>query len=117
MRSLATMGALLAATNLLALSAPSAHAQPFAEAKSSRAGYSGGSLAPKLGCEALAELKLPEVVKLAASAIPAQGPTPAHCRVSGVIDPEVAFEVNLPARRPTIRAEPRSAAKRSSTAS
>ena len=97
MRSLATMGALLAATNLLALSAPSAHAQPFAEAKSSRAGYSGGSLAPKLGCEALAELKLSEVVKLAASAIPAQGPTPAHCRVSGVIDPEVAFEVNLPA--------------------
>src|SRR4029079_13296399 len=97
MRSLATMGALLAATNLLALSAPSAHAQPFAEAKSSRAHYSGGSLAPKLGCEALAELKLPEVVKLAASAIPAQGATPPHCRVSGVIDPEVAFEVNMPA--------------------
>ncbi|HUO68588.1 MAG TPA: tannase/feruloyl esterase family alpha/beta hydrolase, partial [Gammaproteobacteria bacterium] len=97
MRSLATMSAVLAATSLLSLSAPAAHAQTFADAKSSRAGYSGGSFAPKLGCEALAELKLPEVVKLGATAIAAQGPTPAHCRVSGIIDPEVAFEVNLPA--------------------
>ena len=69
MRALATMGAVLTATTLLALSAPAARAQAFADAKSSRAGYSGGSLAPKLACEALAELKLPEVVQLGATAV------------------------------------------------
>ena len=98
MRTLATMGAALAATNILALATPmAAHAQAFADAKSSRAGYSGGSLAPKQSCEALADLKVPELVKITATSIAAQGATPAHCRVSGVIDPEVAFEVNLPA--------------------
>ncbi len=66
MRTLATLGAALAATSLLTLATlQSAHAQAFADAKSSRAAYSGGSLAPKLACEALADLKLPEVVKLA----------------------------------------------------
>jgi feruloyl esterase len=29
--------------------------------------------------------------------MPAETGTPAHCRISGVIDPEIAFEVNLPA--------------------
>ncbi|HUL82896.1 MAG TPA: tannase/feruloyl esterase family alpha/beta hydrolase, partial [Gammaproteobacteria bacterium] len=82
---------------LLAFAAGAAHAQPFAEAKSSRAGYSGGNLAAQQPCEKLAELKLPEVVQIAARAVAADPTAPAHCRVSGVIDSEVAFEVNLPA--------------------
>jgi feruloyl esterase len=36
-------------------------------------------------------------VQISARAVAADGAAPAHCRVSGVIDPEVAFEVNLPA--------------------
>jgi feruloyl esterase len=86
----------LAAAILGALTA-TASAQPFAEASSSRAGYSGGSLTPAGACEKLADLKLPEVVQITARAIPADTAAPAHCRVTGVIDPEVAFEVNLPA--------------------
>ena len=74
-----------------------AHAQPFADAKASRAGYSAANLAPQQLCEKLAELKLPEVVQIAARVVAADAAAPAHCRVSGVIDPEVAFEVNLPA--------------------
>jgi feruloyl esterase len=87
-----------AAVVLLGLASSTAHAQPFVEAKSSRAGYSGGTLAPKTACEELAALKLPDVVQLSARAVAAEGAAPAHCRVSGVIDPEVAFEVNLPAQ-------------------
>ena len=30
--------------------------------------------------------------------VPAAADVPEHCRVSGVLAPEVAFEVNLPAR-------------------
>jgi feruloyl esterase len=89
--------AALAATVLSILAATAAQAQPFAEANSSRAGYSVGNLVPAGACERLAELKLPEVVQISAKAIAAEGAAPAHCRVSGVIDPEVAFEVNLPA--------------------
>src|SRR5262245_25177177 len=88
--------AVLAAAILCALGA-TADAQTFADAKTSKAGYSGGNLAPAGACEKLAELKLPEVVQISARAIAADNAAPAHCRVSGVIDPEVAFEVNLPA--------------------
>jgi feruloyl esterase len=85
-----------AAAVLLALAA-TAHAQPFANAQASRAGYSGGTFAPQGACAALGELKLAEVVAITARSIGAEGGVPAHCRVSGAIDPEVAFEVNLPA--------------------
>jgi feruloyl esterase len=79
------------------LASSAADAQPFANAHSSRAGYSGGDLAPKSVCEQLAQLQLPEVLQLTARSMPAESAVPAHCRVSGRIDPEVAFEVNLPA--------------------
>jgi feruloyl esterase len=87
----------LAVAGCLALAAGAAQAQPFAEAKTSRSGYSGGNLAPQQMCERLADLKLPELKQIGARTVAADGATPAHCRVSGVIDPEVAFEVNLPA--------------------
>ena len=74
-----------------------AHAQPFAEAKTSRSGYSGGAIAPKSACDALATAKLDELVEIKATAVAAAGDVPAYCRVSGVLQPEVAFEVNLPA--------------------
>jgi tannase/feruloyl esterase len=93
-RRLARSGA--AAAVFLALTS-AAHAQPFANAQQSRAGYSGGNLAPQAACERLGELKLDDVVQIAARSVAAEGGVPAHCRVSGLLDPEVAFEVNLPA--------------------
>jgi tannase/feruloyl esterase len=87
----------LAAPAIFVLASSIAHAQPFANAGTSRAGYSRGQIAPQGACAALAELKLPELVRMTASEVPAEGAVPAHCRVSGVLEPEVAFEVNLPA--------------------
>jgi feruloyl esterase len=74
-----------------------ASAQPFANARSSQAQYLGGSLRPSGACEQLNVRGIADVVEIAARTIPAEGNTPQHCRVSGVISPEVAFEVSLPA--------------------
>ena len=97
MRSPSASIALLAAPGFLGILAAPAEAQPFADAAASRAGYSGGTIAPKADCAELAGLALPELVEIAARAMPADGEVPAHCRINGVIEPEVAFEVNLPA--------------------
>ena len=99
MRTLTVLASFTAAATL---SAP-AGAQPFANAKSSRSGYTSAAFAPRGTCEALAgfranELVVDERVGVAARAIAADGATPEHCRVSGTLSPEIAFEVNLPAR-------------------
>ena len=71
-------------------------AQPFSDAASSLTGYANGSIAPAQDCLALAELKLPDLVRLAATPMPADGATPAYCFVEGTIAPEVRFQVALP---------------------
>jgi feruloyl esterase len=38
------------------------------------------------------------MVDLHATSVPADGDTPAYCKVSGLLEPEIAFEVSLPAR-------------------
>ena len=89
--TVATVGLTLAA-------ATPARAQAFADQKSSLVDYSVGDAAPRLTCESLATtFKDKELVSLKTTAVPAAGSTPAHCRVSGVLAPEIGFEVNLPA--------------------
>jgi hypothetical protein len=75
----------------------SAQAQPFANARSSAAAYLDAELRPAQPCAELDLRGLDEVVEIAARAVAAEGNTPEHCRVSGVLAPEIAFEVSLPA--------------------
>jgi len=83
---------------LLTLTAP-AHAQAFADLKKSLVDYSVADAEPRATCEALqTSFKDKDVVKLTTRAVPAEGTVPAHCRVSGVLAPEIGFEVNLPAK-------------------
>src|SRR5579862_7003271 len=90
--------ALLAAGCIVAFPARS-DAQAFADLKSALVDYSIGDAAPKASCEALAaSFKAKDVVSLKTRAIAAAGGVPAHCRVSGVLSPEIGFEVNLPAK-------------------
>ena len=72
------------------------HAQPFANARTSQAGFVGGILQPAGACEKLDTTRIADAVEIAARTIAADGNTPQHCRVSGVLSPEVAFEVSLP---------------------
>src|SRR5690606_8929745 len=74
-----------------------AAAQPFADAATSAARYTRATTEPELTCGELGGLMLRDVVSLTASEVPAQGNVPAHCRVNGTLDPEIEFEVNLPA--------------------
>jgi feruloyl esterase len=85
---------------LLFISLPAAPvlAQPFANAKSSLANYTVAEAGPARSCESLASFTGAGIVSIAARVVAATADTPQHCRVTGTIEPEVAFEVNLPER-------------------
>jgi len=86
-----------AAAAALTLSAPQARAQAFAGAAGSASRYSQARIAPHRSCESLGQFSARELVTLTAQAVAATTAAPAHCRVSGVLSPEIAFEVSLPA--------------------
>ena len=75
-----------------------ARAQDFADLKSALVDYSKADLAPRKTCEALANFKSKEIVQSKAVMMPADAAAPAHCRVTGLLAPEIAFEVSLPAQ-------------------
>ncbi len=88
--------ALASSVVMFASAATVAEAQPFANARNSQARYLVAELRPAGQCEQLDVRGIPDVAEIAAHSVPAEGNTPAHCRVSGVLSPEIAFEVNLP---------------------
>lgn len=93
-----TVGAALSALVLIATAAQPAHAQAFADLKSALVDYSKADLEPRQACEALGKFKSKDIAQIAAMAIPAADTTPAQCRVTGLLSPEIAFEVSLPAK-------------------
>jgi hypothetical protein len=78
--------------------AAAAGAQNFADLKQSAVNYAVGRLTPVMDCTALAGYTGTEIIRLEGRRIAAIDGVPAHCRVSGVIAPEIEFELNLPAR-------------------
>jgi feruloyl esterase len=88
--------AISAAAILIAASATPARAQAFAEVKSALVDYSKADIAPQKACEALGKFKSKDIAQITSAIVPAAGGTPAHCRVTGVLSPEIAFEVSLP---------------------
>jgi feruloyl esterase len=73
-------------------------AQAFADVKSSRVDYSKADLEPQVSCEDIAKYQSEDIAEIRATSVAAEGDTPAHCRVQGMLKPEIAFEVNLPPR-------------------
>jgi feruloyl esterase len=92
------MRRVLGALVLLVSTSTAAHAQAFADAKSALANYTAADATPRKACESLASFKGEGIVSITARIVSASGGTPQHCRVIGMIAPEVAFEVNLPDR-------------------
>lgn len=82
----------------MALFAVTAHAQVFADLQSALVDYSKADLAPRKTCEAIGRFKAKDIVRITAASIPAAASVPAHCRVTGILSPEIAFEVSLPAK-------------------
>src|SRR4051794_11626068 len=72
--------------------------QAFANLKSAAVDYSKADAEPRIACERLSAFKGKDVSTIQARLVPASDEAPAHCRVSGILEPEIAFEVNLPAQ-------------------
>jgi hypothetical protein len=83
---------------LMTGAATQARAQAFADLKNALVDYSKADLEPRKACETLGKFKSAEIAQITAASVPAAGMTPAHCRVTGLLSPEIAFEVSLPAR-------------------
>ena len=78
--------------SLLACTAAAQNAGVFKDWKPEASGIS-----PQSSCAGLRGLTGYEFTVASAQTIPATADAPEHCRVSGLIPPQVAFEVNLPA--------------------
>jgi hypothetical protein len=83
---------------LIVAGAAPAKAQAFADLKKALVDYSKADMEPGKSCETLNKFVSKEIVKIAAAATPAGAAAPAYCKVTGLLDPEIAFEVSLPAK-------------------
>jgi feruloyl esterase len=93
------MAAVLVGAAILTTSAAtSARAQAFADLKTALVDYSRADKEPRKTCAALNKFKSKEIAQITAVMIAATPAAPAHCRVTGLLRPEIAFEVSLPAR-------------------
>jgi feruloyl esterase len=97
-RAITRILAVALAASALAAAPDAAHAQAFANAGSGAVDYTAAEVAPAQTCAALGALSLDDVIELAAVEVPASDAVPAHCVVTGVIAPAIAFEVALPER-------------------
>jgi feruloyl esterase len=93
-----SIGAAAGAVVLLVAAAGTGRAQAFADRNTALVDYTKADREPRKTCAALNGFKSKEIVKLMAVALPAADAMPACCRVTGMLDPEIAFEVSLPAR-------------------
>jgi hypothetical protein len=83
---------------MIAAAPVAARAQAFADLKGALVDYSKATTEPRKACDALGKFKSKEIAQISAVAISASDAAPAHCRVTGLLSPEIAFEVSLPAK-------------------
>jgi feruloyl esterase len=81
---------------LIAVSGIPARAQAFAELKTALVDYSKADIQPHKTCDAMGAFKSKDIAMISAAQIPADASSPTHCRVTGLLSPEIAFEVSLP---------------------
>jgi feruloyl esterase len=89
---------MIGAAVLTATAAMPAHAQAFADRKTALVDYSKADIEPRKACEDLGKFNSKEIAQITATMMPAAGVAPAHCRVTGLLAPEIAFEVSLPSK-------------------
>src|ERR1700733_684530 len=83
---------------MLSMTTTPAHGQAFADLKSALVDYSKSDIDPHKTCEAIGKFKSKDIAMITAMSMPADASAPAHCRVTGLLSPEIAFEVSLPAK-------------------
>ncbi len=83
---------------LLWAALPTAGAQVFADRATALVDYSRADFGPAKACPGMSGFRAKDLVQLSAAPVPGAEGVPAYCRVSGLLDPEIAFEVSLPDR-------------------
>src|SRR5207248_10288547 len=89
--------AALALNPLLCGAALAQNSYSFIDAERSPVRYGVASAKPVMACGSLTGLATPDTTILSAVVVPAADGVPEHCRLAGLIAPEIRFEVNLPA--------------------
>ena len=95
----ATKGILAALALSLAFVSLGAQAQngySFTDAANSPVHYSVAPARPAMSCAAVASLGTAETAIVSVRLVPAADGVPEHCRVTGLIQPEIRFELDLP---------------------
>lgn len=82
---------------LMMAAGTSLRAQDFADVKTALVDYSKADIEARKGCQDLGKFKSKDIVQITAVSIAATDASPANCRVTGLLNPEIAFEVSLPA--------------------
>ncbi len=95
---LITRTAALGLAIMMTVAVTRVHAQDFSEVKSALVDYSKTDVEARKECTQIGKFKSKEIVQITATAIPATDASPSYCRVTGLLDPEIAFEVSLPAK-------------------
>ena len=88
----------ICSVSLLPMTTKPAYGQAFADVKTALVDYSKAEMEPHKPCEAIGKFKSKDIATITATAISGESGAPAHCRVTGLLSPEIAFEVSMPAR-------------------
>jgi hypothetical protein len=95
---LRTLAIVIGGSFLIAGAAIPARAQDFTGRASALVDYSKAEIEPTKDCESLGNFKSADIAQITAAMLAASAAAPAHCRVTGLLSPEIAFEVSLPAK-------------------
>src|SRR5215475_7176710 len=87
--------AVILAILLIAVSGIPACAQAFADFKTALVDYSKADIQFHKTCDVMGAFQSKDIAKISAAPIFADGMASAHCRVTGLLSPEIAFEVSL----------------------
>ncbi|MBI2739516.1 MAG: tannase/feruloyl esterase family alpha/beta hydrolase [Rhodospirillales bacterium] len=87
---------IIAALALMPASALAQNGYSFTDAGESMVRYGVTSTRAAMSCASVPSLATAETTIISARLIPAADGVPEHCRVTGLIQPEIRFEVNLP---------------------
>ena len=98
MHRLSCFVAVWALIALAALTSPAAaqNGFSFADASSSQVRFAVATVRPQMPCAGLLELSTPATTILSSVTVGAADGVRQHCRVTGLIAPEIRFEINLP---------------------
>src|SRR5262249_60474190 len=96
-RSVKSLLTTLALTALAPAAALAQNGYSFLDAASSPVHYGVAPVMPGMACANVASLATAETAIVSARVVPAADGVPEHCRVTGLIQPEIRFELNLPA--------------------